>query len=276
MNKPKILIFDFDGTLTTDTWPKFWVWVKKFGYNGNFRNKELEKAISDYRKIHKDEDAWHTFFGFFNDLLVSSKESLSTQELLEGEKFIEYNPGAELFLQYANSSPNIKTYILSSGLKEFLQGLVVSQYFDSIYGSSVIFDDNKRITGIDMNNIMSDKKKIQAIQNILAENDMIENDCSNVIYVGDGDSDGPSMKFVHENGGKCIFVYQTAQKENVTDVIQKMYGHYDSEGTVDFIYEADYRPGSSLRNKFEELIEDYPRSFDNRSKLDDIYDGRKN
>lgn len=34
-NNSKIInIFDFDGTLTTETWPKFWVWVKKFGYNG--------------------------------------------------------------------------------------------------------------------------------------------------------------------------------------------------------------------------------------------------
>ena len=40
-NEP-INIFDFDGTLTTETWPKFWVWVEKFGYNGTQRNGELE------------------------------------------------------------------------------------------------------------------------------------------------------------------------------------------------------------------------------------------
>lgn len=34
MNVEPINIFDFDGTLTTETWPKFWVWVKKFGYSG--------------------------------------------------------------------------------------------------------------------------------------------------------------------------------------------------------------------------------------------------
>lgn len=35
-----INIFDFDGTLTTEIWPKFWVWVKKFGYSGEKRNDE--------------------------------------------------------------------------------------------------------------------------------------------------------------------------------------------------------------------------------------------
>ena len=34
MPTSKINIFDFDGTLSTDTWPKFWVWIKKFGLDG--------------------------------------------------------------------------------------------------------------------------------------------------------------------------------------------------------------------------------------------------
>ena len=110
MNKPKIFIFDFDGTLTTDTWPKFWVWVKKFGYNGNARNERLEKAIADYREEHKDEDAWHTFFGFFNDLLVSNNDTITYDELMKGEKFIVYNPGVEQFIRESNS----KNYIISN------------------------------------------------------------------------------------------------------------------------------------------------------------------
>ena len=40
-----INIFDFDGTLTTETWSKFWVSVKKFGYNGEIRNNDLEKHL---------------------------------------------------------------------------------------------------------------------------------------------------------------------------------------------------------------------------------------
>ena len=42
-----INIFDFDGTLTTETWPKFWVWVEKFGYNGIQRNDELGNVSRD-------------------------------------------------------------------------------------------------------------------------------------------------------------------------------------------------------------------------------------
>ena len=49
VNNEPINIFDFDGTLTTETWPKFWVWVKKFGYSGEKRNDNLESALADYR-----------------------------------------------------------------------------------------------------------------------------------------------------------------------------------------------------------------------------------
>lgn len=59
-----INIFDFDGTLTTETWPKFWVWVKKFGYNGEQRNDDLENALAEYRKSHVGDDL-ETFFLFF-------------------------------------------------------------------------------------------------------------------------------------------------------------------------------------------------------------------
>ena len=92
MNIEPINIFDFDGTLTTETWPKFWVWVKKFGYSGEKRNDYLERALAEYRKTHIG-DSLETFFGFFHNLLVSSKETLTHEELMEGEKYIEYNNG---------------------------------------------------------------------------------------------------------------------------------------------------------------------------------------
>ena len=109
-----INIFDFDGTLTTDTWPKFWVWVKKFGYFGEKRNEVLEKALAEYRKTHTG-NSLETFFAFFNDLLVLKKESITHSELMEGERYIEYNPGVRQYLEKSM----VKNYVVSGGLKEF-------------------------------------------------------------------------------------------------------------------------------------------------------------
>lgn len=73
MNIEPINIFDFDGTLTTETWPKFWVWVKKFGYSGEKRNDYLERALAEYRKTHIG-DSLETFLGSFIIYLLAVKK----------------------------------------------------------------------------------------------------------------------------------------------------------------------------------------------------------
>ncbi len=72
VNNNPINIFDFDGTLTTETWPKFWVWVKKFGYDGTKRNACLEEALTEYRKKNSGS-MLETFFTFFIYLLIIMK-----------------------------------------------------------------------------------------------------------------------------------------------------------------------------------------------------------
>lgn len=234
-----INIFDFDGTLTTETWPKFWVWVKKYGYSGEKRNDNLEKALLEYRKSHSG-NALETFFGFFNDLLVNNSETLSYDELMEGEEFIKYNPGVKEFIKNSKS----KNYIVSGGLKEFLEHLKIATYFDGIYGTPIRLNENNEIIGI--NHVMTDDKKIEAIRDILKKNNRDENDCRNVYYVGDGYSDAAAMKFIHENGGKAIFVHQPNEDDEFYDHNNKIYEFLNTSGIVDFYVLADYREKSEL------------------------------
>ena len=166
-NIEPINIFDFDGTLTTETWPKFWVWAKKFGYNGEERNDNLENALAEYRKINIGNQL-QTFFGFFNDLLVDNNQTITYEELMEGEKYIKYNPGVNEFVEKSFA----KNYIVSGGLKEFLQNLKIAKYFDNIYGTDVQHNKKGLITGI--GEVMTDDKKILAIQDILKENNRQE------------------------------------------------------------------------------------------------------
>lgn len=234
-------IFDFDGTLTTETWPKFWVWVKKFGYSGEKRNDELEDALAEYRTTHS-EDLLKTFFGFFNDLLIENNETITYEELMEGEKYITYNPGVSDFLEKSFA----KNYIVSGGLKEFLQKLKIANRFDGIYGTTIRHNKNGLITGI--GEIMTDDKKILAIKDILKSNNRKENDCRNVYYIGDGYSDLIAMKFVHNNGGKAIFVYKPNQDDELYQQNKKIYEILNADGVVDFYCTADYRNGTTLFN----------------------------
>lgn len=243
-NPKPINIFDFDGTLTTETWPKFWVWVRKFGYIGEKRNDELESALAEYRK-HHEGDNLETFFGFFNDLLKQNNVTITYEELMEGERYIQYNPGLKEFL--LNST--IANYIVSGGLKEFLQNLGISKPFADIYGTPVEHDKNGNISGI--GEVMTDDKKILAIKDIIRKNNRQGNDCRSVYYVGDGSTDEAAMRFVHNNGGKAIFVHQPSQNDAMDRYINKIYKELNSDGMVDFCCVADYRKNSELSNLLE-------------------------
>lgn len=235
-----INIFDFDGTLTTETWPKFWVWVKKFGYNGDRRNDELEDALADYRK-NNNGSYLETFFAFFNDLLEINKTSITYDELMEGEKYIVYNPGV---LKYLEESKE-KNYIVSGGLKEFLEYLNISKYFEGIYGTPVIHDDINNISGI--GEVMSDEKKVDAIRDILKQNGRINDDCRDVYFIGDGFSDAASMRFVHEHGGSAIFVYPSNKDDTYYEYNMSIYEKLNKDNIVDYCVEANYEDNSKLK-----------------------------
>lgn len=240
-NLEPINIFDFDGTLTTETWPKFWVWVKKFGYSGEERNDNLEKALDEYRKINTGNEL-ETFFGFFNDILVSNNEAITYEELMEGERYIKYNPGVNDFIEKSSA----KNYIISGGLKEFLQNLKISKYFDDIYGTPVRHNERGMIVGIDQ--VMTDDRKLLAICDILEKNNRQKNDCRNVYYIGDGYSDAAAMRFVHSNGGKAIFVHQPNKDDKFYDYNNRIYEKLNVDGIVDFCCLADYTKGSELED----------------------------
>ena len=185
------------------------------------------------------------FFGFFNDLLNENNETISYKELMEGEGYIRYNPGAIKFLQRSVA----KNYIVSGGLREFLQNLKVARYFEGIYGTPVKQNVDKLITGI--GEVMTDDKKILAIQDILRNNGRKENDCRNVYYVGDGYSDEEAMRFVHSNGGKAVFVHQPSKTDELYHYNNKIYETLNVDGIVDFCAIADYTDSSKLSDILE-------------------------
>lgn len=236
-----INIFDFDGTLTTETWPKFWVWIKKFGYCGEQRNDKLEKALAEYRKNNPGNDL-ENFFYFFNDLLVKNNKTLTYEELMEGEKFIQYNPGVIEFIRTSCE----KNYIVSGGIKEFLQNLKIAKYFEDIYGTPVKHNEKGLISGIAR--VMTDDRKLLAIEEILKNNHRQENDCRNVNYIGDGYSDAMAMRFVHNHGGKAIFVQPSNKQDKFYEHNNRIYQTLNADGMVDFCCIANYTEGSMLFN----------------------------
>lgn len=56
------------------------------------------------------------------------------------------------------------------------------------------------------------------------------------------------MRFVHNNGGKAIFVHQPNKDDEFYEHNNKIYQALNADGMVDFACVADYRNGSMLSN----------------------------
>lgn len=56
------------------------------------------------------------------------------------------------------------------------------------------------------------------------------------------------MRFIHNNGGKTIFVHQPNKDDKFNDYNNKIYQTLNADGIVDFYCSADYRNGSMLFN----------------------------
>ena len=236
--KEPINIFDFDGTLTTETWPKFSVWLNKFGYVGGQRNDLLEAALAKYRKNHEGS-ILETYFGFLDDLLRENHAVISYEELMSGEKYIHYNPG---FLEYFRDSKE-NNYVVSGGYQSFLENLSYAKYFKGFYGTTSI-EKNGFLIGT--KDVMTDEKKVDAIKDILKKNNCNENDCENVYYIGDGYSDREAFKYVHDHGGKAIFVYRDDKEDALQSSINNIYQDLKRQNIIDYFFLADFHDNSML------------------------------
>jgi hypothetical protein len=73
---------------------------------------------------------------------------------------------------------------------------------------------------------------------------------SNMIYIGDGETDVPCMKLVKEHGGHSVAVYKKNTKgarEKVNNLIKHK--------RVDFISAADYSEGNRLEKVIQGIIQ---------------------
>ena len=115
----------------------------------------------------------------------------------------------------------IEHYIISSGLKEMIEGTVMAQAgeFEKIYASSFYFDDNgiAKWPAQAVNYTNKTQFLFRIEKGFLDINDPAVNDSipeekirvpfRNIVYIGDSETDIPCMKLVSSYGGHSICVY---------------------------------------------------------------------
>ncbi|MDD5906651.1 MAG: HAD family hydrolase [Clostridiales bacterium] len=259
MNKPIIaLLYDFDKTLCTQDMQNY-AFIPSLGMDPDAFWKEANTF-----GWQQEMDG---ILAYMYTMLRKCRElgiPLTRESLVEKGRSIELFPGVKEWFGRINAfgeslGVEIEHYVLSSGLKEIIEGSGISHEFKMVYASEFYYDETGTPVWpkLDVNFTAKTQfvyrinKGVLAVSNDKDLNASMPDDSkripfTNMIYVGDGLSDVPCMKMMRAYGGQAIAVYQAGNRLGVEELL--------SRGRVDFIFPADYREGTALDSTVKNII----------------------
>ncbi|MDY5254711.1 HAD family hydrolase [Veillonella caviae] len=258
------MCYDFDKTLTPDD-----MQAQGFIQSVGYSEDEIKQFWQESNQLAKDHDMDNNLAYMYKMIQEAVGRFYVTKDkLMEyGNQVSLYNgvrTWFERIRQYGlDHGVQIEHYIISSGLKEMIEGTDMAKEgaFTKIYASAFMFDDKGVAVwpaqAINYTNKTQFLFRIQ--KGILDINDFGVNDYikpedqrvpfRNMIYIGDSDTDIPCMSLVTANDGHSIGVYDP--ELNNKEKVYKMMQHH----RIRYYAPADYTDGSELDTLVKRIID---------------------
>lgn len=156
----------------------------------------------------------------------------------------------------------IEHYIISSGLKEIIEGSAIADKFKRIYASSYLYsvDGIAEWPAQAVNYTNKTQYIFRIAKGIFEEYDERVNDSmqdeqlyipyENFVYIGDSATDIPCMRLVKSKGGYSIGVYDPEKNQR-----KKVYQLF-ADGRLSFYTAADYSARSELMQYMRAIIDE--------------------
>lgn len=261
-DKPVIAIcYDFDKTLSPDDMQKDY--IKAVNYHVEEFWTETN-ALAEINEMDQNLAWMYKMFCEAEGNTIFNKETLETF----GSQ-VELFPGVEDWFQRIQQYGEakgviIEHYIISSGLKEMIEGTPVAKkgYLVKIYASSFYYNPKTGVAKWPAQ-VVNYTNKTQFLfrikKGVLDINDPAVNDYfspeeirvpfRNMVYIGDSDTDIPCMKLVNTYGGYSIGVYNS-KSEDKAKVYRMM-----RDNRIKYFVPADYSEDSELDKLIKKIIE---------------------
>ena len=251
------ICYDFDKTLSPND-------MQAQGFIQSL-GQEVEKFWNESNKLARDNDMDQNLAWMYKMAKESRGKHIFNKEMLN--KYgasVKLCPGVSEWFDRINAYGKekgiiVEHYIISSGLKEMIEGTKIAKYFKKIYASSFYYDeDGVAVWPAQCINYTSKTQFLFRIKKGALEindtkvNDFMTDDelrvpFRNMVYIGDSDTDIPCMKLVSSNGGFSIGVYGKDSKNKVYKMIE--------ENRIKYFAEADYSEGSELEILLKNIID---------------------
>lgn len=251
------IMYDFDKTLCTKdmqdysfipslgmTESEFWSFANELG-----TNEHMDSVLA-----------------YMYAMVKMSKDKnipILRQKLVDMGRNVELFSGVESWFERisdfgSEQGVQVEHYVISSGMKEIIEGTSISKYFKSIFACEFLYDENGNgiwpKTDVNYTNKTQFVYRInKGLLDVANDNDLNRSmpddgkrvPFCNMIYIGDGLSDVPCMKMMKAYGGYSIAVYQSRDSK-VEDLLRN--------DRVDYIYPADYSAGTGLDTTVRNII----------------------
>ena len=252
------ICYDFDKTLSPDDM-QAQGFIQKVGYNVAEFWEESNRLA---RENGMDSNlAWM----YLMITKAVGKTPMTKESLREYGSKVRLFPGVKHWFRRIKEfglkhNVIVEHYIISSGLREMIEGTPVGDEFTRIYASSFYFDENNiaRWPAQAINYTGKTQFLFRIEKGVLDVNDPGVNDSfpperirvpfRNMIYIGDSDTDIPCMKLVNTNGGHSIGVYDATTQDKAK--VWKMM----REKRIRYFAPADYNNGSDLDALVKDII----------------------
>ena len=262
MQKPKMAIcYDFDKTLSPDDMQTFTL-IPSFGIDKDeFWTKSNNLAMDN---LMDNNLAW---------MFQLIKYSKFNGKSLKREYFKEIGADVKLYRgvkswfdrinKYAEKKGiELEHYIISSGLKEIIEGSEIAHCFKRIYASTYLYspDGIAEWPAQAINYTNKTQFIFRIAKGYLEEYDERVNDSmsdaslripyENIVYIGDSATDIPCMRLVKSRGGYSIGVYDP-QKDDRSRVYQLF-----NDNRLNFYAPADYSANSEIMKYMKQIIDE--------------------
>jgi len=255
IEKKAAIIYDFDGTLARGNLQEC-----SFLPTMNMRREEFWGRV---KEMTKREDA-DEILVYMHLMLAKAKEAkieVTKEMLREHGRSAPLFPGLEDCSWFTRINAfaeghglDLQHYIISSGIEEMIGGCTIQPAFHRIYASKYIYDgDVASWPGVAINYTTK-------TQYLFRINKGVENHWNNnainaympkrtrlipferMIFLGDGDTDIPTMKMLTYQGGHSIAVYDEQREKRDLEKIHRLI----SDDRADFVAPANYEENSQL------------------------------
>ena len=259
---PMAIAYDFDGTLAS----------------GNIQENSFLPAIgmrkADFWKQNKARAAKHeadeilSYMTFMLEQASAKDVPVRRGDFARHGKTVPLFQGAADWFDRVNARAKerhvkLQHFIISSGIKEMIEATKIGKKFVKVFASSFAYDANgaAKWPALAINYTTKTQYLFRINKGSLSVhepgliNDFVPHEdrpmpFTNIVFIGDGETDIPCMRLVRDQGGHSIAVYQPGSSKKKA-LAEKLI----TDKRADFIAPADYSEGRRLDEIISAIID---------------------